>query len=42
MEWRIYSDCECAFVPLFLASNELIDACEGAREKLNALDNQPF
>lgn len=41
-EWRIYSNFGCAFVPLLSASNELIYACEGARETLNALDNQPF
>jgi len=41
-EWRIYSNCGCAFVSLFTASPELIDACQGAREKLAEIDNKPF
>jgi hypothetical protein len=41
-EWRIYSNCGHAFVSLFSAPVKIIDACQGAREKLAELDNKPF
>ena len=41
-EWRIYSDKGAAFVPLLKASNNLLNACPEAREKLRELDKQPF
>ena len=41
-EWRIYADHGQAFVPLFNASKYLLDACPGAHERLNILNDLPF
>ena len=41
-QWRIYSNSGVAFVPLETASPALVAACQGAWEKLEELDNEPF
>jgi hypothetical protein len=41
-QWRIYSDGGSAFVPLDKATDELLDACSGARTQLDEDNNAPF
>ena len=41
-QWRIYSDTGVVFVPLDKATPELLEACDGAKERLRSENDKPF